>query len=421
MPFDEYMNLNAARDFQAEFDAAEKLDDNNIRKKERKAPPMDSEHLQANFTMDLGENIPIEEGSQEDSYEQKEEGGPTELSGVDSFGMESNRVIGQYSWSKVTPQGFRIAARGGHSAVVADYQLIVFGGTYYEGKGTFEYLNDTCVLDVETMTWQMVRCGGDLPAKRYGHCCQLVGSRMFILGGKGEKNAVFRDIHALDLVDWVWVPINATSTGPTPRFNHASAAVGRKIVIHGGWDGEVSCMNDLWVFDTDSFTWVQPRVGGLPPTPRYGHSLNLLPDGRILLFGGCALETEKSCVPHYHSDLRQLDTEAMTWSKPNRVGEKLSGRFGQSVTLVDSSLFIFGGWGLGGNQDKLTNTREGAHSVCSVNIDGNECTFDVPALDGKQAMEHKYGHTCTLVGSMLLVFGGWNGQQATSDLIAIEL
>lgn len=52
------------------------------------------------------------------------------------------------------------------------------------------------------------------------------------------------------------------------RLNHATLLVGRKIVIHGGWDGSSSTMNDLWVFDTDSFAWLQPRVGGLAPSPR---------------------------------------------------------------------------------------------------------------------------------------------------------
>ena len=53
-------------------------------------------------------------------------------------------------------------------------------------------------------------------------------------------------------------------------MNHASLLVGRKIVVHGGWDGNKRCMNDLWVFDTDAFTWLSPRTAGLPPVPRYG-------------------------------------------------------------------------------------------------------------------------------------------------------
>lgn len=84
-------------------------------------------------------------------------------------------------------------------------------------QGEFTYLGDTWVLDIESMAWQEVRCGGDLPNPRYGHSCHLVGSRMFIVGGKGQNGQLYRDVHFLDLVDWTWVAVNATSTGPTPR------------------------------------------------------------------------------------------------------------------------------------------------------------------------------------------------------------
>lgn len=44
----------------------------------------------------------------------------------------------------------------------------------------------------------------------------------------------------------------------------------------------------------------------------------LLPDGRILLSGGATVD--EKCVPSYHKDLRQLDTETMLWSKAKTDG-----------------------------------------------------------------------------------------------------
>ena len=40
------------------------------------------------------------------------------------------------------------------------------------------------------------------------------------------------------------------------RFFHAAEVVGRKIVIHGGWDGS-QVFNDTWIFNTDTFVWIQ--------------------------------------------------------------------------------------------------------------------------------------------------------------------
>lgn len=44
----------------------------------------------------------------------------------------------------------------------------------------------------------------------------------------------------------------------------------------------------------------------------------LLPDGRILMSGGGTLD--EKCIPSYHKDLRQLDTETMLWSKAKTTG-----------------------------------------------------------------------------------------------------
>lgn len=97
----------------------------------------------------------------------------------------------------------------------------LFLPAYVFAKGKFVYLDDVWVLDIESMTWQEVRCGGDIPNPRYGHSCHLVGSRMFVVGGKGPNGQLYRDVHFLDLVDWTWVAVNATSTGPSPRcVNH---------------------------------------------------------------------------------------------------------------------------------------------------------------------------------------------------------
>lgn len=100
------------------------------------------------------------------------------------------------------------------SGMVYPYKRVIRPFTF---QGEFVYLGDTWVLDIESMTWQEVRCGGDLPNPRYGHSCHLVGSRMFIIGGKGQNGQLYRDVHFLDLVDWTWVAVNPTCTGPSPR------------------------------------------------------------------------------------------------------------------------------------------------------------------------------------------------------------
>lgn len=350
----------------------------------------------------------------------------TEIETLPPIPSYSQEASGSYelTWTKaqLSQEGERIPARGGHTCVVADYKVIVFGGHYYSGGKTFVYLNDVWVLDVETFAWQQVRCGGTPPDPRYGHTCELVGSRMFIVGGRGKDGQLYRDVAFLDLVEWVWSPVNATSSGPSPRFGHASTLVGRKIVIHGGWDGAYKCYDDLWVFDTDSFSWLQPRTAGIAPSGRYGHTIQLLSDGRVIVFGGAVVEKDGK-VPQYLNDLRQLDTETMQWSKPWTKGMVPSGRYGHSLTLAeDGTALFYGGWGLGGLQG-AGNVRKGAEPVFLYNP--RVADIEVPVLLTRGGPENMipslHGHSCAAVGDAFFVFGGWDAQQACSEVLVMEL
>ena len=61
-------------------------------------------------------------------------------------------------------------------------------------------------------------CSGEIPPERYGHSAQIIGSRMFIFGGKGPNGAMYKDVYFLDLVEWIWVPVSTLATGPQPRY-----------------------------------------------------------------------------------------------------------------------------------------------------------------------------------------------------------
>ena len=60
-------------------------------------------------------------------------------------------------------------------------------------------------------------CSGEIPGPRYGHSSHILGSRMFVFGGKGPKEVLYKDLYFLDLVEWVWVPVHPISSVPLPR------------------------------------------------------------------------------------------------------------------------------------------------------------------------------------------------------------
>ncbi|KAJ1426257.1 hypothetical protein B484DRAFT_450777, partial [Ochromonadaceae sp. CCMP2298] len=255
------------------------------------------------------------------------------------------------------------------------------------------------------------------PGPRYGHTAHVLGSRMFIFGGKGPGDVVYKDVYFLDLIEWVWVPVNTISEQPGPRFFHASEVVGRKIVMHGGWNG-TDVFNDLWIFNTDSFVWMQPKSSGFGPTPRYGHTISLTPDGRLLIFGGCSF-TDKG-VPKYQNDLRQLDTDSMVWSRPRISGHIPTGRMGHTATLMsDNKIFFYGGWGKGGCQSH--DLIEEAAAFTTAVLDIKSMTWYVPRKLGPKPSKHLYNHaTCRCGPSSVYIFGGFDGRQSLGDFYVVN-
>jgi N-acetylneuraminic acid mutarotase len=331
--------------------------------------------------------------------------------GTDSGGVS-------YSLNKPLIECTTPSGRGGTSCVFANGKLVVFGGHYFSGGDSFEYLNETWLLDIESLEWHKINCSGDIPGPRYAHTAHILGSRMFIFGGKGPKDTLYKDCYFLDLIEWVWVPVKAISATPAPRFFHASEVVGKKIVLHGGWDG-TEIFNDLWIFNTENFAWIQPKTTGFGPTDRYGHSLTLTADGRLLIFGGATID-KATGVPKYLDDLRQLDTETMIWTRPRISGPVPTARYSHSASqMSDGKLAIFGGWGKSGCQNNELIKDARAFSIHV--LDTSTMTWFIPRKLGHKPIKHLYGHgTCNASGSTLFIHGGFDGRQALGDFYVLN-
>jgi N-acetylneuraminic acid mutarotase len=200
------------------------------------------------------------------------------------------------------------------------------------------------------------------------------------------------------------------------RFFHAAELVGRKIVIHGGWDGS-EVFSDLWIFNTDSFVWMQPRSAGFGASARYGHTLTLTPDGRLLVFGGCSLP--ESGIPKYNDDIRQLDIDTMVWSRPRITGQVPTGRYGHSATLMNDKIFVFGGWGKGGCQSR--ELIDDARAYTTAILDIKSMSWYVPRKLGHKPAKHTYNHACCRCGpSSVYLFGGFDGRQSLGEFHVIN-
>jgi len=240
---------------------------------------------------------------------------------------------------------------------------------------------------------------------------------MFIFGGKG-KNGLLNDVMFLDLLQWAWVPVNTLIQGPSSRMFQASELVGRKIVVHGGWNGD-EVFNDLWIFNTESFSWAQPRTAGFAPSARFGHTLNLCPDGRLLVFGGCSLNSETG-IPRYNNDVMQLDTDTMVWTRPRVNGDSPSGRYGHTSAIIQGSkLVVYGGWGKSGCQSPEATSNPNVHSVHVFDL--ADMTWAVCNNTSKKPLKELYNHSVSFHENSMYIFGGFDGRQAVNDFYVLNL
>lgn len=131
------------------------------------------------------------------------------------------------------------------------------------------------------------------PFPRYGAAVNSVSSKdggIYIMGGLINGSTVKGDLWMLeaDPTNLTCYPVSTTSEGPGPRVGHASLLVGNAFIVFGGdtKTEETDMLDDtLYLLNTSTKQWSRAAPAGTRPPGRYGHSLNIL-GSKIYIFGG---------------------------------------------------------------------------------------------------------------------------------------
>ncbi|KAF4976979.1 hypothetical protein FZEAL_6428 [Fusarium zealandicum] len=200
---------------------------------------------------------------------------------------------------------------------------------------------------------------GDVPAPRVGHATAVIGSRIFLFGGRGGP-----DMTPLEEAGRVWVfdtrshtwsyldPAPAVPGGnivphPAPRSYHSAAAIDRPRDFAPQRPKEAE-------------TWQQWALGdtsktGIPQDPIVGNVAEDAVDeesdgyGTLFIHAGCVVSGERT------NDIWAFNVHDRTWSElPAAPGPA---RGGSAICVSKSRLFRFGGFDgekeLGGELDFL--------------------------------------------------------------------
>ena len=161
-------------------------------------------------------------------------------------------MLDSCEWSQPEKQNSAVPASFSHhtACVTEDANYMVVFGGYRSCVG---HLNETWLLDLHTMTWTSPDYFGVPPSPRRGHSAVIVDKRMYVFGGY-NGSAHLPDLQVLHLASMTWESIKTLGESyPSARRQHAMAAVGRHLVVYGGYNGK-TYLDDMHVFDTGVFS-----------------------------------------------------------------------------------------------------------------------------------------------------------------------
>ena len=234
-------------------------------------------------------------------------------------------------------------------------------------------------------TWSRPEISGTIPSRRSGHsltyssesdvCFMFGGMRLGSDGGQLTNELYRLNMQAGGAVHWS----KETAAGrvPPPTWRHtANEFDSNKILIFGGFTGEVERTDEVWVLNTEHMTWSRPVAsssalkGGVDsigsssgageqalqhddqgaslssqgpqrPSPRGSHSAAVV-EQDLVVFGGYG---GNGFARSDFSDLYALSLSDWQWRAVEAHGTAPEARSGHTANVIMGRwMFIVGGW-----------------------------------------------------------------------------
>ncbi|KAG7088298.1 hypothetical protein E1B28_012308 [Marasmius oreades] len=152
------------------------------------------------------------------------------------------------------------------------------------------------------LTTSCRKTSGEVPAKLVGASTTVVGSKMYVFGGRlVSERKMISDVYVFDLESFVWEKIQPFPEDdiPRPRYFHSADAWNNQLIIFGGMSNqpdshnpdELCVLNDVRFFDLSTRHWIPPSQFPTPvsetfvPRARYAHLSSVTAD-RLFIIGG---------------------------------------------------------------------------------------------------------------------------------------
>ncbi|KAJ8443548.1 hypothetical protein Cgig2_017031 [Carnegiea gigantea] len=259
--------------------------------------------------------------------------------------------------------------------------------------------------------WVPLPIRGQRPKPRYEHGAAVVGDKMYVYGGN-HNGRYLSDLQVLDLRRWTWsraevkagveTDESKSSVPPIPCAGHVLIPWGNKLLSVAGHTKDPSETMQVRQFDLQTSTWSIMKTYGKPPVSRGGHSVTLV-GSSLVIFGG------ENANRTLLNDLHLLDLETMTWDEFDAVGVPPSPRSDHAAAVhAERYLLIFGG---------------GSHAACFNDLH----VLDLQAMEWSRPTQQgetpspRAGHAGVTIGENWFIVGGGDNRSGASETVVLNM
>ncbi|KAL3144158.1 hypothetical protein ABBQ32_003943 [Trebouxia sp. C0010 RCD-2024] len=238
-------------------------------------------------------------------------------------------------WHNVQTPGLnRPPMMNSHAACSVGSQMYLYGGR--QGRKTLHGLYKFCA---ETMCWQHIENSSTTPPALAAHTMTAVGQHgILCFGGHGKK--VYNNVHKLDPTTCLWEQFKTIGTPPSPRHGHTAVwDTSDSLIVFGGVNSTSQCLADVHVLSLSTGFWSSPQCTGDIPRARANHAAVMWGPNLMLVFGGC----DPKAAGRFMNDVFVLDTVTLTWHCLNVVGTPAAPRYWHSMVSLQGMAVVYGG------------------------------------------------------------------------------
>jgi len=115
-------------------------------------------------------------------------------------------------------------------------------------------------FNVITKEWLEMKPNGDIPHGRYGHTCVLSNNKLYMFGGGKKYNVQIKareclsDVKSYDILTDTWNNIKTYTNGDliANRRCHSAIIFNKQMLVYGGINEFGKILDDCWVLSLDN-------------------------------------------------------------------------------------------------------------------------------------------------------------------------